>query len=184
VFAPRPVEDAGVKRVVWTPAARLFAGYLIAIGLALSAAILHRTYTCMPPQAGRADLRPEASATAFIRTAHLTGRMLTWYNWGEYAIWHVGDLLKVSMDNREKTVYDDETVARHREFYDGKRPAYADEIGADYVWLERNAPPVAQLQRRGWFVLFSGPRSTILGRAPRPMVIGPVEVGLPCFPQP
>jgi hypothetical protein len=110
--------------------------------------------------------------------------MLTWYNWGEYAIWHVGDLLKVSMDNREKTVYDDETVARHREFYDGRRPAYADEIGADYVWLERDAPPVAQLQRRGWFVLFSGPRSTILGRAPRPTVIGPVEVGLPCFPQP
>src|SRR5262249_20591192 len=82
----------------------------------VASVVLRPTITCLPdiPR-----VEPEPSAVAFIRSANLRGRVLMWFNWGLYAVWQVGDQLKVSYDNRRETVYSAQTVADHQAFYFG-----------------------------------------------------------------
>lgn len=112
---------------------------------------------------------PEPEAARYILEHRLEGRMLTWFNWGEYAIWHFGPRIRVSMDGRRETVYSDAVTADHLAFYSGAREAvsYPDRIGADYIWLPRKLPVVPQLQASGWQTIFSGPASVLLTRSSR-----------------
>ena len=45
---------------------------------------------------------PEAEAMAFVRDRQLRGRMVTFFDWGQYAIWHKPAALRVSMDGRRE----------------------------------------------------------------------------------
>jgi hypothetical protein len=108
------------------------------------------------------DALPEPEAASFVRSNHLHGRMLTFFDYGEYAIWHFWPDLRVSMDGRRETVYTARTIERHLAFYRGDAPEYARELQADYIWLPRSAPAVAALEANGWQSIFEGPVSTIL----------------------
>ena len=43
---------------------------------------------------------PEPDAAQYLRDQRLEGRMLTWFDWGEYAIWHLSPRIRVSIDGR------------------------------------------------------------------------------------
>jgi hypothetical protein len=109
---------------------------------------------------------PEPEAAAFVARADLHGRVLVWFDWGEYVIWHFSPQLRVSIDGRRETVYSDRLVADHMAFYLGDADAVdlPSRIGADYIWLPPYAPVVATLRRHGWTPLFEGPDSVILAR--------------------
>src|SRR5678816_3438140 len=62
---------------------------------------------------------PEREAVEFIERAGLRGRVLVWFDWGEYVIWHCSPRLRVSIDGRRETVYSDELIANHMAFYLG-----------------------------------------------------------------
>jgi hypothetical protein len=104
---------------------------------------------------------PEPEAAAYVSAHHLQGNMFTWFNYGQYAIWHFWPAIRVSMDGRRETVFTDELRAAHGRVYDNA-PEAIDEIARlhpDYVWL-----PVELDDRgraAGWS-LHHGPRSTIL----------------------
>lgn len=110
---------------------------------------------------------PEPDAVQYIRDQHLEGTMLTWFDWGEYAIWHLSPRIRVSIDGRRETVYTDAVLTRHIAFYSGMPGSedYADLIGADYVWLPRDMPAVQKLVARGWRSAFEGPVSVVLMRS-------------------
>lgn len=110
---------------------------------------------------------PEPAAAQYIRDQRLEGRMLTWFDWGEYTIWHLSPRIRVSIDGRRETVYTDDVMTRHLAFYAGMPEAenYADAIGADYAWLPREIPAVQTLLARGWRSAFEGPVSVILVRS-------------------
>jgi hypothetical protein len=110
---------------------------------------------------------PEPDAAHFIRDQRLEGRMLTWFDWGEYAIWHLSPRIRVSIDGRRETVYTNDVVSRHLAFYAGMPGSedYADLIGADYIWLPRGLPVVQKLRARGWHGAFEGPVSVVLMRS-------------------
>jgi hypothetical protein len=129
---------------------------------------------------------PEPEAASFVRSNHLHGRMLTFFDYGEYAIWHFWPDLRVSMDGRRETVYTARTIERHLAFYRGDAPEYARELQADYVWLPRSAPAVAALEANGWQSIFSGPVSTILAARSSGFVPAPhnVQVAKAEFPGP
>lgn len=166
----------------WSVAAAAVVAVYCAGTLLSAWVLLHPTASCLPPLR---DIRPEASAVEYIRSAGLRGRTVMWFDWGLYAIWHVGDRLSVSIDNRRETVYSVETVASHHRFYAGDDPGFPDRIGAKYAWLPSGSAPVVQLQRLGWYVLFRGPRSVILSRAYAPTTVGGAAGGAPpCFPNP
>jgi hypothetical protein len=111
---------------------------------------------------------PEAATIEFLKTHAKGARVLTSFDWGEYAIWHLGSDILVSMDGRRETVYSDDFVNAHFRFYRNApdAPAFATDIGADFVWLPSDRPVTATLIKEGWHPVFRGPVSTILSRKP------------------
>jgi hypothetical protein len=109
---------------------------------------------------------PDAHVAQFVRDQRLTGKMLTWFDWGQYVIWHFGPRLQVSMDGRRETVYSDDVIAAHLRFYFGERDEwrYADELGADYVLLPTGLPVVNRLKKNGWTTVCQGESATLLSR--------------------
>lgn len=135
---------------------------------------------------------PEPAAVEFMRQRQLSGRLVTYFDWGEYAIWHLAPSLKVSMDGRRETVYSDAAITGHLGLYAGTREGleYAREVDADYVWLPRTLPAVKALQQGGWTSVFEGPHSILLFRSSRyekgaaaPFSVAAVTSGR-CFPGP
>ena len=93
---------------------------------------------------------PEPEAVAFMRDHQLTGRLVTFFRWGEYGIWNLPPGLKVSMDGRRETVYSDRVVAGHLELYDGTAAglAYLGSLDADFIWFPRSLPVNQTLQQQ------------------------------------
>jgi hypothetical protein len=182
------VSGAGPRRRLpddkWNVSAVAVVTAAAAICLLAVTRILAPSVTCLPPLSR--SLRPESAAVQFIRSAGLRGRVLIYFDWGLYAIWHAGDQLKVSIDNRRETVYSDAVVQDHIRFYAGHDPGYASRLHADFVWLPRDLPPVKQLQRMGWRLIYQGPRSAILAAVwgPGRPVFGSDDRISPCFPYP
>jgi len=91
---------------------------------------------------------PDIDAARALAAARPTGRMATWFDWGEYAIWHFGPAAKVSIDGRRETAYSDDQLARQVAIAFGE-PAGLEELARsapEYVWL-----PTARSERtRGW----------------------------------
>jgi hypothetical protein len=99
--------------------------------------------------------------------------VLTWFDWGEYAIWHLSPAgIRVSMDGRRETVYSPRVLENHQAFYDNDRLAidYPDRIAAQCVWLPTRLGAVASLQRHGWVIVARTASSAILRRSPVTLV--------------
>jgi hypothetical protein len=131
---------------------------------------------------------PPDAAPARALTAARAGRLVTHFNWGEYAIWHFGPRLRVSMDGRRETVYSDARLAEYDAVLAGS-PAGLETLArwrADYVWL----PVTSDLTRRwlathGYREDFASTRSFVAVRADLPVLPVPpaVEGGRRCFPE-
>jgi hypothetical protein len=103
----------------------------------------------------------EADAVSVLKNATDGNRLLVWFDWGEYAIWHLSPAMRVSIDGRRETVYSASVQNRHVQFFfDG--PGASDlprEIGADYVWIPAWLPATRRLRATEWTVLLDGPTS-------------------------
>jgi hypothetical protein len=134
---------------------------------------------------------PEAEAMEFIRARHMTGRMVTFFDWGQYAIWHKPGELRVSMDGRRETVYSERNVDLHLDMYLGMGDGltYLDTLHADYVWVPTELPLTGILKKSpGWTEAYRGGRSVIFARSTLLPAGTPVHEGRParcrCFPGP
>ena len=109
---------------------------------------------------------PDQVAAAAIKRLELRGRMITWFDWGEYAIWQFGPTLQVSMDGRRETVYGPDTLQRHRSFiragFDGWPEL--ETLRPDYIWLPRTLPAANFVVQRGWRPIISTQRSIVWTR--------------------
>jgi hypothetical protein len=77
------------------------------------------------------------------------GRMVTFFDWGQYALWHLGPEIRVSMDGRRETVYSDVRLEEHAAILEG-RPEGLAVLAAwkpEYVWL-----PASSESTRGWLL--------------------------------
>ena len=142
--------------------------------------------TCVDMES--ADWLPERDASEFVREKRLGGRMVAYFNWGEYVLWHFAPEIKVSIDGRRETIYSDRHILGHLALYAGTPQGleYLRELDADYVWLPKSLPVVRKLPPLGWREAYSGPRSVIFARAP---AIGGASVvsassSRRCFPGP
>jgi hypothetical protein len=155
---------AASPRIAIEPARKspLLAGLAAVCAVATIVIVVRR----LPMIDVNASFMPEPEVAAYVQASHLSGRMLTWFDWGEYAIWHFGPGVKVSMDGRRETVYGDRLVEDHLQFYAGRadKLRYPDALGADFVWLPTGLGVVAALRSAGWHPVFDGPVSTILAR--------------------
>jgi hypothetical protein len=140
---------------------------------------------------------PDRTAAAFLRQHGSGARVLTWFNWGEYALWQLAPSgIRVSMDGRRETVYSARVIRDHERFYQasGDLLDYPDRIDASLVWLPTHLPVIASLQQRGWTPIFETGQSVVLRRAtdtvppspspsPSPSVVAPAP-GPDIFPWP
>lgn len=130
---------------------------------------------------------PDPEAVRFLQAQAPNARLLTWFDWGEYAIWHLSPAgIRVSMDGRRETVYSDRVLDGHWAFYknDPDAGTYPDAIGADRIWLPRRLPVVSVLRERGWQVAFESDVSIVLSRdSGQPYLPAPAEFQ-PYFPGP
>jgi hypothetical protein len=139
----------------------------LAIGLAVlgaSAAIAARNASCIRMDS---SMFPEPDIARIVIDHGLRGRMLVWFDWGEYAIWHFAPRVSVSMDGRRETVYSDAVMQQQLDLYfkaDARKSAIA-ALAPDYIWLPSSLPVVRALRSDGWTTLFAGDRSVLLGRA-------------------
>jgi len=110
---------------------------------------------------------PEADAVTVLHRQPAGTRVLVWFNWGEYAIWHLSPRMLVSIDGRRETVYSDNLQTRHFDFY-FDRPGGAtlpEDLRADYVWVPRVLPAVRRLRADSrWTAIYDGEQSVIFER--------------------
>ena len=124
-----------------------------------------RNLTCIPLDPTSRSY-PDAAATRFIREHLPPGRLFVFFDYGEYAIWHLEDHVRVSIDGRRETVYSDALIVGHAAFFDSpsEHAAYPERLNADYVWLPNELGAAAPLEARGWTPAFSGRFSTVWTR--------------------
>src|SRR5262249_41907500 len=121
---------------------------------------------------------PEPGAVAFLNAQPPQGRVLVWFDWGNYALWHLAPRMRISMDGRRETVYSPALQNRHLRFYfdiPGGSSLPAD-LAADYVWIPRTLPAVRRLEQEGWQRLYEGEQSVIFGRLPSSQSTAPVTL--------
>jgi hypothetical protein len=115
---------------------------------------------------------PEPEAAEYVVQHQLKGKMFTWFDYGQYAIWHFWPSVRVSMDGRRETVYSQQMRDKHFLIY-SNGPGALDAVTSlapDFAWLPANAPVVPALQAAGWQVGFKGPRSVVLYRNAQPPI--------------
>ena len=169
MLAGRPLADAAsrltaARRPRVAPRVALAGAFIIAV-LLLAGSV---TASIVNARCVRMDLPiyPDASVTAAASARAIRGRMLTWFDWGEYAIWHFSPGVLVSVDGRRETVYSDEIVQQHLRFYflPEERSALVSALRPDFVFLPRHLAVADRLQADGWIPLAAGPASVLLAR--------------------
>jgi hypothetical protein len=165
----------------WHPAPVIAAG-ATALGI-VAGSFSIQPLTCIGMDVSWA---PEREAGAFIKANQLKGRLLTWFDWGQYVLWHFGPELQVSVDGRRETVYSEQFLQTHDQLY--FRPyqngAVLTALNPDFAWLPTGLPLVKMLDELGWVRAFDGPRSVVFARQAGTFVnVAPLQ-GAGCFPGP
>ena len=114
---------------------------------------------------------PRPEAVRFLENEPAGKRVLVWFSWGEYAIWHLSPRMQVSIDGRRETVYSESVQTRHFDFFfdRGAGASLPDDLAADYVWIPRILPAVPRLETdRRWIEAYKDDQSVIFVRAGLP----------------
>ena len=159
------------------------------VTLAVTVPLLKNNVLCIDVHASSSI--PESDAMEFIRSRQLAERMVTFFDWGQYAIWHKPDDLRVSMDGRRETVYSERTrrpASGHVPGH-GRRARLPRSLHADYVWIPTGLPLAGFLAKSPmWTPAYRSGRSIIFARSSLLLAGSPVQEGgaaqTRCFPGP
>lgn len=106
-----------------------------------------------------------AGAVQVLRQSGARGNLAVNFDWGQYAIWHLGPGIKVSMDGRRETVYGPVVYAQYLDFHHGTRAwdALLKRHRADFA-LVRPGTPLHNLLKLspGWSGVFADAHSVLL----------------------
>lgn len=150
------------------------------VGIAAAGPPVTRVMRCLPISA---DWAPDLVTGA--RLQGLSGRLWVTFDWGEYAIWHFGPALRVSVDGRRETVYSDDVVQWHRAVERGEPDALMRMVALqpEYVWLRSSkAKAHAWLLEHGYRIDVETPSAFVAVRADLPLLPPAATPLAPCFP--
>jgi hypothetical protein len=114
--------------------AQILAGLAcVALPLVIAVRLTAFSLSCIPPFPS-STVDPDAVAS-LARGG--SGRLVTYFDWGQYALWHLGPRLSVSMDGRRETIYSDARLDEHQAVLHGRAEGLAALAAwnAEYVWL-------------------------------------------------
>ena len=159
----------------------LVAGYLFAAAGAAAIWIGLHTLTCLPFGGPWA---PEMAPVRLLSAAP-AGRVVTFFDWGQYALWHLGPRLAVSMDGRRETVYTDARLREHDAIVLGE-PEGLETLArwrAEYVWLPARSTATRDwLVANGYRLVYSSDESFVAVRDDLPPLGTSAVPARPCFP--
>jgi len=140
LLAPAGMRPLGVAMPAspgTTTARRIIDSVLLAGIVAFSTYLLSPRLGCIAAEPLRT--RPDGIAAATLTNPALRGRLAVEFDWGEYAIWHFGPRLRVSVDGRRETIYSDDVLREQRELAEGSARGLAvlDRDRPEYVWMRR-----------------------------------------------
>ena len=167
------IADAG-ERWLRPPWLRLGQSRAIAIGGFVLTLILG---FLSPPRFECIRLDPGAftfpvRAVALLKQANVRGNLAVYFNWGEFALWHLGPGVKVSIDGRRETVYSDEIYRQSWAFTSGTGDwdAVLKTTATDLVLVPRKSATANLLSHEGgWVRLYEDPLCSLFVRADWPI---------------
>ena len=154
--------------------------YVMAFGAGAILAVFLRCISVDPAT------RPDPVVVSALRQA-APGRLVLFFNWGEYAIWQFGPAIRVSMDGRRETVYSDRRLAEHDAILAGAPQGLEalDLWRPEYVWLPASSTATRSwLAAHGYRLDVETPQSYLAVRADISRVTAISGAGSSaCFPQ-
>lgn len=133
------------------------------------------------------DRMPEWQPVAMLKTGE-SGRLVTFFNWGEYALWHLGPEVQLSMDGRRETVYSQKRLDEHDVILFGRHGAaeLLTQWQPEYIWLPRGSRVARNwLDEARYRIAWESEVSYLAVRPDLPALRPPPEVEHPgrrCFP--
>ena len=131
---------------------------------------------------------PDVAAIPVLRQGVDGGRIVTFFDWGEFAYWHLGPRLKISMDGRRETIYTDRILDIHKGIYENTDDGHAWLVQhrPEYVWLKaRHAERKRWLVQHGYRLDWESDQSYVAVRTDLPVISGPPTIETTgCFPGP
>ena len=120
-----------------------------------------------PPSA----LGQPVRAIGLLRAAGITGNLAIDFDWGLYAMYHVAPSIRISMDGRRETAYNNRAYDQNLDFKFGR--GHWDALLREYdtqLALVRRFHPSDNLLRLkpGWALLYEDPMAALFGRADLP----------------
>ncbi len=104
----------------------------------------------------------------YIEKHYSSGNILTEFDWGEYLIWSLGPRMKVGLDGRYESVYQDRVANEYLDYMKGKEKGFLDSYSHDLVLFRPNSVPVSSLrQSRDWTVAYEGMDSILFTKVRR-----------------
>ncbi len=144
-------------------------GSVVAIEVAVLGAIFAGTLLsasrCLPLDGW---WTPDVAAAGAFESPTVRGRLLLPFNWGEYAIFHWGPRLRVSIDGRRETVYAPSWIEAQAWIVPGRADtlAFLARQRPEYVWLPSEATtPRRWLRDHAYRIDIDTGRSFIARRA-------------------
>jgi hypothetical protein len=153
--------SAAVERVL---AATAMAGAVLFVVLAVP------RFGCIvidPPSA----LGQPVRAVGLLRASGISGNLAIDFDWGLYAMYHLTPAIKISVDGRRETAYDDRVYHQNLDFRfgEGDWEALLREHDTQLALVRRLHPPDNLLRlKSGWTLLYEDPLAALFGRADLP----------------
>ena len=162
----------------------LIAGVALVMAV-LVAARIPREMSCLTVDAAAFPV----DTVALLKDNDAHGRLVVFYDWGEYALWHLAPAVTVSIDGRRETVYSDRISAANDDFQAGAAH-WSDflEMGRPDFVLTSPRLPAARLMadQPGWDLVGADAASVLFARrGALPPALRSVSARLPkaaCFP--
>lgn len=165
----RERRAGGLLRIL--PEAVVSAALLLVAAGGVVVTVERGSTSCIPlpsEQPGHHAIRPvPREAVRLLARSGVSGNLATRFNWGEYAIWHLGPRVQVGMDGRRETVYPDSVYRAYNSFRLGRDDWYRwlDQYGADLALVAAGSPPDNLLSlKAGWRAVHRNDLSVLYGR--------------------
>jgi hypothetical protein len=154
---------------------------------AVAAAVLVGTSIGAIPHCISTSYRNSPDTAAGESLRGRAGRLVTVFGWGEYALWHFGPALQVSIDGRRETIYSDAVVREQIAIASGSATGLRalERLVPEYVWLPSSADATANwLKSHGYVEDVRTPRSFVARRSDVPPLRAWDGQPAACFPGP
>ncbi len=189
-FAGEHIGDAAARWVPHRLVNGLVARIPVRLGVVLLSGIALLLFGIVVPRLRHIQIEPGSSdvpvrAVALLKESGIGGNMIVDFNWGEYALWHLGPRIKVSIDGRRETVYSDEVYRENLRFMfgEGGWDTLLREQGAQLALVKRTRPAFNLMKLQpGWVLVYDDPLCGLFVRTESPLVEQIRQTPVPEFP--